>query len=74
MTELFNGLIDRLKAKETNQMTASDLERFINEQFEIIVREAVQAKLDLIGVPEAETVVTGSDGVARPRKKSRVKQ
>ena len=32
MTELFNLLLSRLKVKETNDMTVSELEKFLKEQ------------------------------------------
>ena len=71
MTKLFNGLLSSLKAHETNAMSASDLERLVKEQCQNIAREAVQAKLNMIGMLESATIVTGSDGVARPQKKLR---
>jgi len=71
MTELFNSLLSNLKGQETNAMTASDLERFIQEQSQSIAREAYQAKLNMIGMLESATQVIGSDGVARQRKKLR---
>ena len=69
LKELFNLLLSRLKVKETNEMTVSELEKFLKEQFQNLAREAIQAKMNMTGTLEAETVVTGSNGVARPRKK-----
>ena len=69
LKELFNLLLSRLKVKETNEMTVSELEKFLKEQFQNLAREAIQAKMNMTGALEAETVVTGSNGVARPRKK-----
>ncbi len=69
VTETFERLISSLKDKETNHMTVSELEKFLKEQFQNMAREAAQAKLNMIGMLETETVVKGSDGVARPRKK-----
>ena len=57
MTELFNSLQNNLKAQESNAMTASDLERFIQEQSQNIAREAYQAKLNMIGRLESATVI-----------------
>ena len=68
-TELFNTLINSLRIKESNAMTASELERFLKEKFQDLAREALQAKLNMIGALEAESVVKGSDGVVLPRKK-----
>jgi hypothetical protein len=68
-SELFNMLINRLRINDTNAMTASELERFLKEKFQDLAREALQAKLNMIGALEADSVVKGSDGVALPRKK-----
>ncbi len=69
VTKIFNLLISKLKVKETNDMTVSELEKFLKEQFQNLAREAIEAKMNMIGTLEAETVVKGSDGVTRPRKK-----
>ena len=69
--EAFGCLIANLQARESNHMTASELERFLNKQFQDMAREALQAKLNMIGSLEAETVVKGCDGVFRPQKKLR---
>jgi hypothetical protein len=69
--EKFDCLITHLKTKTTNNMTSSELERFLKEQFQNIARESLQAKLNMIGRLEAETDVKGCDGVSRPQKKLR---
>jgi len=71
VTELSDKMIGKLTAKENNIMTSSELERFISEQVKKIAREALEAKLNMIGSLEPETVVKGSDGVERPQKKLR---
>jgi hypothetical protein len=67
--ETLRCLIVTLQTKEANHMTVSELEKFLKEQLQNVAREALQAKLNMIGKLEAETVVKGSDGVTRPRKK-----
>ena len=59
-SEIFNTLISSLRIKETNAMTASELERFLKEKFQDLARETLQAKLNMIGALEAESVVKGS--------------
>jgi len=66
---LVNQMTTKLTAKESHTMTSSELEKFIEEQVRKIAREALEAKMNMIGRLEPETVVKGSDGVERPRKK-----
>jgi hypothetical protein len=65
----FEHITGRLKSKETNMMTSTELERLIKEQTDKLARDLYEAKLNMIGRLEADTVVKGSDGVVRPRKK-----
>lgn len=69
VTEIFNTLINSLKIKETITMTASELEKLLKEKFQNMARATLEAKLNMIGALEAETIVKGSDGTALPQKK-----
>lgn len=65
----FLKLVTILKESESNYMTLTDIETLIREKLQDIGRDLTQAKMNMVGVLEAETVVKGSDGVLRPRKK-----
>jgi len=69
--ELFDNIMNSATAQATNHMTASELEISYKEQFLNLARLTLQAKLNMIGSLEAETVVKDIDGVERPRKKLR---
>ena len=69
VTELFSSLINTLKMRDSNIMTTSELEKFLKEKFHELARATLEAKLNMIGELEAESVVKGSDGVIHPRKK-----
>jgi hypothetical protein len=69
LTELLNRMIGKLTAKENTVMTSSELEKFIHEQVQKIGREAMEAKLNMMGSLQPEAAVIGSDGVERRRKK-----
>ncbi len=68
-TDVFGCLVESLNTPGSYLLTSSELEKFIKEQTEKLARELLQAKLNMIGRLEVETVVKGSDGVARPRKR-----
>jgi len=55
--------------KESNHMLLSEMETLIREELQVIGRDLTQAKMNMVGLLESETVVKGSDGVVRPRKK-----
>ena len=68
-TDAFGCLVDSLNTQSSYLLTSSELEKLIKEQTDKLARELLQAKLNMIGMLEVETIVKGSDGVARPRRK-----
>ncbi len=65
----FMHLVDILKDKESNNMILSEMETLIREKLQDIGRDLTRAKMNMVGLLESETVVKGSDGVVRTRKK-----
>lgn len=67
----FSRFVAIMKDNETNNRTLSEIEKLIREKLQGIGRDLTQAKMNMIGLLEPESVVKGSDGVVRPRKKLR---
>lgn len=65
----FMKLVTILKENASIHMTIAEIETLIRENLQDIGRDLTQAKMNMVGVLEAATVVKGSDGVIRSRKK-----
>lgn len=65
----FINFVTILKEAESNHMTLSAMETLIREKLQDIGRDLTQAKMNMVGLLESGTVVKGSDGLVRPRKK-----
>jgi len=65
----FTKFVEILMDNESNHMILSEMETLIREKLQDIGRDLTQAKMNMVGLLESETVVKGSDGVVRPRKK-----
>lgn len=65
----FMRFVEILKDKESNHMILSEIETLIREKLQDIGRDLTQAKMNMVGLLESETVVKGSDGVVRTRRK-----
>jgi len=67
--EMFTELMEVLTAKESDQMTLSEIEVLLRKKLQEIGRELIEEKMKIVGKQESEAPVKGSDGADRPRKK-----
>lgn len=63
--ESFSGLVDRLRSEETAHMSHSDLEKFLEKEGREVLRQLLQAHLDLRAEAQVEGPVIGADSVER---------
>jgi hypothetical protein len=61
----FSGLVGRLQAEETRHMSHSDLESLLEKEGREVLRQLLQAHLDMRAEAQVEGPVVGADGVER---------
>lgn len=61
----FTGLVGRLRSEETARMSHSDLESLLEKEGREVLRQLLQAHLDLRSEARAEGPVVGADGIER---------
>jgi hypothetical protein len=61
----FSGLVQRLQSRDTARMSHSDLERLLEQEGRELMRQLLQAHLDLRAETKVAGPVVGADGIAR---------
>jgi len=67
----FEALAERLESKEALGMTHAEVERLIDHDGRAVLRDLLQAHIEVRGLGEAASPVVGSDGVRRPHARLR---
>jgi hypothetical protein len=61
----FSGLVHRLQSTDSARMTHSDLEQLLEREGRELMRQLLQAHLDLRAAATSDESVVGADGIAR---------